>query len=532
MQLDFFTDTQSAVVAQTLAPAPTVACAPVHDDGRFSLRPYQSLCVLKIKQDFCNFDRLLLTLPTGGGKTRVFSQLAHDLLPQRTLILAHREELIDQAIEKLYTATGVIADKEMAAHEASESSPVVVASIQTMMRRKARWNPEHFSLVVADEAHHSVSASWRGVIDYFKTAKLLGVTATPDRTDNKNLGVLYEHVAHEVGLYELIHQGYLAPITVKSIPIKIDLNKVRITKGDYDANDLDSVLIPHMDEIAASIRQHAPTRKILVFLPLIATSKTFTAVLQRHGFNARHIDGQSEDRKQILADFRDNKFQILCNAMVLLEGYDEPSIDSILFLRPTKSRPMYAQAVGRGTRIHPGKQNLLLFDHLYTHERLRLCRPASLICHDAEEEQAITQLSFETGRGEKDLEQLQSTAREQREKALQKELERKARKKARVIDPNTFLQSIQLEGLQKEPEHFTPPSEQQLALLSKFKIDTANVKSDAQARHLVGQIMSRQKKGMATPNQVILLQRFKIKDANTWSYARANAFLTQKFNRK
>jgi superfamily II DNA or RNA helicase len=406
-------------------------------------RPYQNISLDKIEKGFQEFNKQLLVLPTGGGKTIVFSFLAKSRLPKRTLILAHRSELIDQAIDKLHTATGIHAQKEKAEFSATLHADVVVASIQTMQRRLDKWPADHFDLIVCDEAHHSISDSWQAVLQHFSSAKVLGVTATADRGDKRELGEYYENVAHEVGLFDLVNQNFLSPIVIRSVPLKISLDGVKQTSGDYDANDLGSVLLPYMDGIADSIKEYAAGRKTLVFLPLIATSKTFAAVCKAHGLRAEHVDGGSEDRAEKLAAFARGDFDILCNAMLLTEGYDEPSISCVVNLRPTRSRPLYAQIAGRGTRLAEGKQNLLLLDFLFTHERMSLVRPASLIARDEDEAEEITEASFakeeqEGGGGEQDLQELAGSCRAEREQKLRDKLAAMANRNAKFISAEEF----------------------------------------------------------------------------------------------
>ena len=183
------------------------------------LRAYQMKARQDIHKGFEDFDRQLGVLPTGAGKTILFSRLAQDYQPQRTLILAHREELITQAVDKLRASTGIEAQVEMGEERASLDAPVVVASVQTLMRekRRERWPRDHFGLVVVDEAHHALADSYLNTLGHFHDhAKVLGVSATPDRGDKKNLGRYFENIACEVTLLDLVNQGWLSPIKVKT----------------------------------------------------------------------------------------------------------------------------------------------------------------------------------------------------------------------------------------------------------------------------------------------------------------------------
>jgi superfamily II DNA or RNA helicase len=208
-------------------------------------RPYQQEAIDAIEAGFKEFNRQLAVSPTGSGKTCLFAWLAKRRQPGRTLIMAHRNELVDQAIDKIRVATGIIAGKEKAEFSASLSDPVVVTSVQSMIRRLDRWPPNHVSLIVVDECHHSISDSWQTVLAHF-TGQVLGVTATPDRGDKRKLGTFFENVAIDIPMVKLIQEQYLCPITVKSVPLRIDLNTVRLQAGDFSDEELGHALEPYL----------------------------------------------------------------------------------------------------------------------------------------------------------------------------------------------------------------------------------------------------------------------------------------------
>ena len=199
----------------------------------FELRPYQREAVEAIIKGFGEFRRQLRVCPTGGGKTIEFAALAGHYQPGKTLIIAHRDELLEQARDKILRATGITAGIEAAERTASLDAPVVVASVQTLIRehRRRRFAPDHFALIVVDEAHHALAESYQRLLGYFEDARVLGVTATPDRGDKRLLGDYFENVAHETTLIDLISGGYLARIRVKTIPLKIDLRDVHTSPG-------------------------------------------------------------------------------------------------------------------------------------------------------------------------------------------------------------------------------------------------------------------------------------------------------------
>ena len=462
-------------------------------------RPYQSDFIESVENGWQSFRKQLAVAPTGSGKTIIFSHLAKRLLDSsggKTLILAHRDELITQAIEKLHAATGITAEKEKASSYASFDAPVVVASIQTMARRANRWPEQHFKLVVVDEAHHSISDSYQYVLDHFdKHANILGVTATPDRGDKRNLGEYFENVAHEIPLIELIKQKYLCPISIRSIPIAIDLSNVNSIAGDLDSGQLGHVLEPYLGQIAKAIKAHSGDRKTLCFLPLISTSEKFVAHCIEVGISAEHIDGNSPDRSEKLAAFERGDFQLLSNAMLLTEGYDCPPVSCICVLRPTMSRPLFAQMVGRGTRIADGKDNLLLLDFLWLHERHEIASPASLIANTEEEAEEIMELARESdvsddGHGEDlDLLELQSTVQTEREESLRKKLAALANRREKYISAEEFAsRHSSLAIAEFEPTmkwHSDPISEKQAAILEKAGVNVDTVRGKGHASQIL-----------------------------------------------
>lgn len=498
------------------------------------LRPYQQRCVAAVVDGWTQFRKQLVVAPTGAGKTILFSHMAHAELPRRTLILAHREELIDQAIQKLNKATGIFAQKEKAESSASHHSEVVVASVQTMARRLGKWPQNHFSLVVIDEAHHATSDSYKNVLRHFDAhARVLGVTATPDRADRKNLGAYFENVAFEIPLFTLIHEGFLAPIKVKALPLKIDLTQVKKVGGDYSEGDLDQAIHPYLKAAAEAIAEHAAFRKTLVFVPLIETSKDFVRACQEIGLSAAHIDGNTSDRRDILDRFSAGEFDVLSNAMLLTEGYDEPAIDCVVVLRPTRSRALYSQMIGRGTRIAPGKQDLLLLDPLWLHEKHDLIRPAHLIAGSREEAASITAIARAT-QGELDLEELQAAASRQREETLRKAIEAKAKRQARNVDPIEFCLSIHnLPIAEYEPTmrwEKQPATEKQIAVLRNMGIDTHEL-TRGHATRLLDIVFTRRKLKLATPKQLKQLIRLGHPSPETCSSEDAARFLDEKFGR-
>ncbi len=506
------------------------------------LREYQRQAIDRVLAGWQEFDKQLLVCPTGSGKTIIFAHLASHFIKQnkKVLILCHREELIEQAIDKIYKAVGIVADKEEAEAKASTQSSLVVASVQTLMRdnRLNFWNSNHFDLIVCDEAHHAISRSWQKVLKHFSNAKVLGVTATPDRGDNKNLGVYFENIAYEISLLDLIKQGYLAPITVKSIPIQINISNVKSVAGDFDDNELDSALTPYLPQIARAIKEHASFRKTLVFLPLIATSKRFVDICNSIGLSAKHIDGESKDRHQLIKDFKRWDFDVLCNAMLLTEGYDEPDIDCIAILRPTRSRPLYAQMVGRGTRVSDTKENLLLLDFLWLHEKHKIVKPANLIATTEKQADEITELIQNKSKNgvqpSLDLRQVMTEAQVQREQRLAEELRINQKRSSKFISADEFAVLMHDTSIvDYEPAmrwENDDVTDKQKKVLLRAGIDLATVKNKGHASKIIDLIFKNQKLVLASPKQRALMKRFGYPNADLATVQEAKMFFAN-FNK-
>lgn len=498
------------------------------------LRPYQQQARDRIHAEWdAGHTRTLLVLPTGTGKTIVFASVAADQVRagDRVLILAHRGELLEQAADKLQRSTGLVSAVEKAESTCLDSwFRVVVGSVQTLQRtaRLERFPQDYFGTIIIDEAHHAITDGYRRILDYFSGAKVLGVTATPDRGDMRNLGEVFDSLAFEYKLTDAIKEGYLCKIMAQTIPLQLDITSVTMSGGDYAVGDLGTALDPYLEQIAAEMAQRCKDRKTVVFLPLIKTSQKFRDLLNTYGFRAAEVNGQSDDRRQVLADFDAGKYNVLCNSMLLTEGWDCPSVDCVVVLRPTKVRSLYSQMVGRGTRLSPGKTDLLLLDFLWMTDKHELCRPADLVCEDRTVARQMTEHLAETGCPE-DIEEAAAQASEdvvaQREEALAKQLEEQRRKKAKLVDPLQYEMSIQAEDLAGYVPAFGweagPPSEQQTAALEKLGILPDAVESAGKAALLLDRLNKRRDEGLTTPKQIRCLEKYGFQHVGTWSFEAA-----------
>ena len=495
------------------------------------LRKYQKEAKDSIFEQWGNgIQKTLLVLPTGCGKTIVFAKVAEECVRRgdRVLILAHRGELLDQAADKIKNATGLGCATEKAEQTCLGSwFRIVVGSVQSLMREKrlSQFQDDYFNTIIIDEAHHSISESYQKVLRHFSTANVLGVTATPDRGDMKNLGTVFESLAYEYTLPRAIKEGYLSPIKAVTIPLKLDLTGVGMQSGDFKAGDLGTALDPYLHSIAEEMKKYCKDRKTVVFLPLIKTSQKFKDILNENGFRAAEVNGDSQDRAEILQDFSDGKYNVLCNSMLLTEGWDCPSVDCVVVLRPTKVRSLYCQMVGRGTRLSPGKDHLLLLDFLWHTERHELCHPAHLICESEEVAKQMTK-NLESAACPMDIEEAEKAASEdvvaQREEALAKQLAEMKKRKRKLVDPLQFEMSIQAEDLAGYVPAFgwemAPPSEKQKSTLEKLGIMPDEIDNAGKATKLLERLDKRRQEGLTTPKQIRYLEGKGFQHVGTWQF--------------
>lgn len=505
-----------------------------------TLRPYQQGAREKVHAEWdAGRLRTLTVLPTGTGKTIVFSAVAEDQVRagDRVLILAHRGELLDQAAEKLKKSTGLGCAVEKAESSCLNSwYRVTVGSVQSLQRpqRLEKFPHDYFGTIIIDEAHHAITDGYRRILDWFGGARVLGVTATPDRGDMRNLGEVFDSLAYEYKLTDAIRDGYLCRILAQTVPLKLDISTVGMSGGDYSVGELGSALDPYLDQIASEMSDRCKDRRTVVFLPLIKTSQKFRDTLNAHGFSAAEVNGQSADRAQILADFSAGKYNVLCNSMLLTEGWDCPGVDCVVVLRPTKVRSLYSQMVGRGTRICDGKKDLLLLDFLWLTDRHELCRPADLVCEDHAVAQQMTDNLAAAGCPE-DIEEAAAQASEdvvaQREESLAKQLAEQRRKKARLVDPLQYEMSIQAEDLSGYVPSFGweagPPSAEQTAALEKAGILPDAVDCAGKASLLLDRLAKRRSEGLTTPKQIRCLERYGFRHVGTWSFDAARNMINR-----
>lgn len=476
------------------------------------LRPYQLQAVGRIHAELVDNRSTLLVLPTGCGKTIVFCDVIKHYIErgERALVLAHRDELLSQAASKLlsYGVSDIAVEK---AKQRAHGQSVVVASVQTLRgARLSRFAGENrFGLIVVDESHHATAKQYRTILDHFASAKVLGVTATPDRLDGQALGQVFESVAYQYAIKDAIRDGFLVPIRSKRVRVEgLDLRKVRTTAGDLNQGDLAEVLTAekNLHEVAAPLVELAGARKTVVFTANVAHAEALAEVINRYRPDAaRWLSGKLSDekRKAILAAYRRGEFQFLANCALLTEGWDEPAVSCVALTRPTKSRALYAQMIGRGTRLHPGKKDLLVLDFTGNAGKHRLITTADVLAGkriDDELVERARQIALESGVD--DLEALEMAQASLFDDRNREHVTAVARFIAEDINP--FLPpdvAVDNNGDTR------PATDKQLYALRKLGLKPPEHLTLGQAAGILDGLAQRHQRGLSTIKQIQFLRR-------------------------
>lgn len=353
------------------------------------LRDYQTEAVEAVRADLAGgVTRPAVVLPTGGGKTIVFSALGEaERSRGKTLIVAHRDELINQAADK-YRSVNPGADVGIVKAERDDHDhAVIVSSVQTLARPNRRERISGVGLGIIDECHHATAKSYLDVMDHFGVP-FVGFTATLARGDGKALGEVWQKISYEMPLLRMIRRGYLTD--VKGIRIKVpdlDLKGLRKTAGDYREGELGERLAESMAPVTVArayrehgVREDGTVRPGILFAPTVATAQIFAEAMTAEGFRCEAVWGDMpmEDRRRVLREFDEGKIDILSNCMVLTEGFDSPRAEIAVIARPTQSAPLYVQMVGRVLRLYPGKSFALVLDVVGAATNHELCTLATL----------------------------------------------------------------------------------------------------------------------------------------------------------
>lgn len=536
------------------------------------LRPYQNEARRGIYSSLKEYSSTLAVLATGLGKTVVFSSIAEDAAKKgrRVLILAHREELVTQAADKFQRVSGLRAAVEMgprregmapanmelipgvAPPAGSEFPSVVVSSVQTMVRRLDKFPADHFHLLVIDEAHHAPATTYRKIIDHFD-AKVLGVTATPDRGDKKALGQVFEDVAFRYDIQNAISDGWLCPIRQQYVQAEnLDLSRCRTTAGDLNSGDLEAAMseMKVLEQIAGPTIDAAGDRPTLLFAVTVAHAHALAEVLRGHTkHDVRALDGTTDrdERREVVEAFRNGEIRYLVNCALFTEGFDAPSTALVAMARPTKSRSLYEQMIGRGTRTLDGtldrlgdsvaevrraaiansaKPDLLVLDFVGNSGKHNLVSMIDVLAGDASTpEKSIAKGLMEKGEVE-DVAEAIRIARSQIEQMELDKLRRTARKNYRTVQVDPFMAF----GIESRGEDMLgkEASAKQREVLERAGINPAGI-DRTQASRLISSMIARRSGNLATFKQVNRLVKTGLdhKVASRLSFTQASGLITK-----
>mgnify|MGYP003111042656 FL=1 len=532
------------------------------------LRPYQEECIEAVSSAFKNHQSSLVVMATGLGKTVTAGEILR-LRGGRSMWVAHRSELVEQAEETIGWLTGVPPQVEMADRQAQIKLGVagcVVGTVQTLnakrrgVPRMARFDANFFNTLITDEAHHAVASTWRSIAEHFSEntrLRHLGITATPDRGDEEALGQIYDHCAYRYDIQDGVADGWLVPILVNRIHLDdIDLSVIKKVAGDFNQGELAHAM--EMDRamygVSEAILEEAGERKTLIFTSSVAHSKGLADILNNHKPGmAASVDGKTpkDERRLILADYKAGNIQYLCNVGIATEGFDAPGIECIAIARPTMSRSLYAQMVGRGTRPLPDivdglglsdrrcdailssrKPNCVVLDFVGNSGKHKLVSAADVLGgnYNMDVVERANEMAEKTDSPEDTLELLkraEAAVRKDEEELKKKKMRRAVRAsvKYRTASMNPF-DVLDIEPpLSHEEIDAKPLSPGQIGWLEKSGMDT-EMMSNAEQRKVLNTMINRKKRGLATPKQVKLLKRYNYNTTNML-FEDASALITR-----
>lgn len=498
--------------------------------------------------------RGLLVLPTGAGKNYVACSIMEAYPHKRILFLADRNELIEQPWESIYEFLQVPAGVEKAAQRCDENDRIVVGSIQTLSRRYKDFRPDRWDLVIADEAHLSMSESWQNVLNHFgQHASVLGMTATPFRHDGQNLMSWYEREFFRKTIADLQDEGWLVPLEISNMGAGIDINHLRSKRGiegkKFDETEVAQTIEPYLEAMAKELLAKHPERCTLAFLPLIEISKKFFQIAKDCGLRAQHVDGNDPDRKLTVQRFRAGEFQLLCNSQLLHTGFDAPICSATLNLTPMFSSVRYQQIIGRSTRPLKGyvddpkmsagdrclsialspKPDSMILDPMFQFSEHGLMIPEALSASSIEEAEAIRAHRQKKGTSNLGIAQRDYILEKEQEMLERLEADRRERQKREegVISVQEF--AIRTENFPLA--QYTPVYSAEIKPLTKFDrlllsqrgIDPESVNSRGQADIAIRQVNIRRARKLAEVGTVLRLIGIGIIPKRAWTLTAAAA---------
>ena len=519
----------------------------------FNPRPYQAEARQCCHNEWQTVRSTAAVMPTGTGKTVLFSTVIPDFSPKKAMVIAHREELIWQARDKIEKLTGLTCGIEMGDLYANNSlfgeTQVIVSTVQTQTskwgdrRRMGRFKPEDFGLLIIDECHHATAQTYRDVINYYKQnpdLKILGVTATPDRADEEALGQVFDTVAFDYEILDAIHDGWLVPINQQFVNVSgLDFSSMRTTAGDLNGADLAAVMESEkiMQGVCGASFEIIGSKRAIVFTCSVKQAEQGSEIFNRYRpGSAAWVCGMTnkDERRTMLENFRNNKVQIIFNCGVLTEGFDDDGVEVIVMARPTKSRSLYAQMAGRGTRPLAGlvdplptkeerqaaiagssKPHCLIVDFVGNSGKHKLMSSADILGGKVSEEavrRAIEKAKDgKSVRMDAALDEEEKAIREQMEQRRKLEEARRAKLRAKVSFASRVVNPFDAFDIEPVRERGWDSgktlSQKQSELLMKQGINPDSM-SYAQGRQVLNEMFRRWNEKLCTLKQAALLKRY------------------------
>jgi len=355
-----------------------------------TLREYQKESKETIYSLWRNHQSVMLQMPTGTGKTRIFASIVKDLhntsahlgIAIKVLLLAHRDELIEQISENVGRRFNVRHGIIKSSLREEPNVPTQIASVFSLIRRIERWKHKQFDVIIIDEAHHAVADSYKKICNAFPQAKILGVTATPYRLSGAGFKHVFEQLIISPSVLEFIRDGFLCDYDYYSVRSDSDIQKLvnDIKEFDFDGDYAENALSKRFDnpkiraKLLDTYRKYANGKKGIIYTININHNKHVCALLNSEGIKAKAIDSftKSAHRKEIVAEFRKGQIEVLCNVNIFSEGFDCPDVEFIQLARPTKSHALYLQQVGRGFRKTDDKDKVIILDNVGLYNKFGL----------------------------------------------------------------------------------------------------------------------------------------------------------------
>ncbi len=505
-----------------------------------SLHSYQNDFVSSVEKSWKDgHQKTLAVAPVGSGKTVMAGELIAKEIERggRVLVLAHTIDLVAQFRASLENNYGLWVSMD-GGGQSSEDSPVVVSTIQSLAGRMGtKFQPDAWTLIVVDEAHRILGDLYRKCLEFFNMSRVLAITATPVRSDQKCLMTVLDNKAFDIPITDLIQQGYLSNIVIQNIPITFELESKASSKGDYKEEEVGEAVAPMLEPCAKAYAQHSQGKCGAIFLPLVSLSQKFCDLLCDLGVRAIHVDGSLSARERVEAKRKVEmgEAECFCCSLLWSEGFDLRPLNLLMNLRASKSWTLQTQIIGRITRVFdplihgpkgtrwPKKTEATILDPLWHVDNYNMLqRPASFIAKDEEELESIERhikKRQQAGKGA-DLLAARSDAIAEKEEKIRQRLKAMQQRKERTIDAvELFTNSghMELVGYEEMARwELEKPSEKQIEFLTRQKVNIGPDLTKGKASKMIDIFMERINRGLASGGQIKFMQGLGMTEEEAW----------------